>query len=114
MHLGRYSEQALLRIWPWGDGLRIILNWRRIGVAINLNGPFLFFFLWAWWGITFQMVEQQKCLFETQAKIKNKKSDIKHGTVTRVVALLLLLGGRTPSCLMQYPSLSCIAATARS
>ena len=46
-----YSEQALIRIWAWGVGLHIILNRRRVGVAIILNGPFLFFFLCAWWGI---------------------------------------------------------------
>ena len=46
-----YSEQALIRIWAWGVGPHIILNWRRVGVAIILNGPSLFFFLWAWWGI---------------------------------------------------------------
>ena len=47
-----YSEQALIRIWAWGVGPHIILNRRRAGVAIILNGPFLFFFLCAWWGIT--------------------------------------------------------------
>ena len=47
-----YSEQALLRIWAWGIGLHIILNRRRVGVAIILNHwPFSFFLLWAWWGI---------------------------------------------------------------
>ena len=48
-----YSEQALLRLWPWGGGPHIILNWRRAGVDIILNGPFFFFFffVWAWWGI---------------------------------------------------------------
>ena len=34
-----YSEQALLGIWPWGGSPHIILNWRRVGVDIILNGP---------------------------------------------------------------------------
>ena len=46
-----YSEQASLRLRRSGGGDRIILNWRRVGLPIILNGPFFFFFLWAWWGI---------------------------------------------------------------
>ena len=39
-----YREQALIRIWLLGAGPHIILNWRRVGVPIILNGPFFFFF----------------------------------------------------------------------
>ena len=55
-----------------------------------------------WLDCDVQVVEQQTCLLEMQLmQAKNKKNSIKHGTVTRVVALLLLLDILALSCLMR-------------
>ena len=41
-----YSEQASLRLRRSGGGDRIILNWRRVGLPIILNGPFFYFYFY--------------------------------------------------------------------